>query len=125
GQTLGGADRLRPGTHLPGRLLSRTGSGEHLQPGSEAAVRGVCRFERPRQAIRREMRIYRMNEQQVLHSPFDMETHKNTFINYLEVVIDADGTIMYAVPSHQEKLIRLACERHGLSRDELNDLCPQ
>lgn len=66
-----------------------------------------------------------MDEQQVLHSPFDMETHKNTFINYLEVVIDADGTIMYAVPSHQEKLIRLACERHGLSRDELNDLCPQ
>lgn len=66
-----------------------------------------------------------MNDQQVLRRPFDIETHKKTFINYLEVVIDLDGTIMYAVPSHQEKLIALACERHDKTRDELNDLCPQ
>lgn len=66
-----------------------------------------------------------MNEQQVLHSPFDIETHKKTFINYLEVVILENGTVVYAVPSHQEKLIALSCEKLGMTRDELNDHCPQ
>lgn len=42
-----------------------------------------------------------MDEQQrVLHSPFDVETHKKTFKNYLEVMIDEDGIVHYAVPSH-------------------------
>ena len=42
-----------------------------------------------------------MDEQQkVLHSPFDVETHKKTFKNYLEVMIDEDGIVHYAIPSH-------------------------
>lgn len=66
-----------------------------------------------------------MNQQQVLHSPFDIEIHKKTFINYLEVIISEDGTIMYAVPSHQEKLISIACEKLGVNRDQLYKLCPE
>ena len=42
-----------------------------------------------------------------LHSPFDLQKHMETYINYLEVVIFPDGHIEYAVPSHQEKLIRV------------------
>lgn len=66
-----------------------------------------------------------MNEQNVLHNPFNIETHKITFINYLEVIISEDGTVMYAVPSHQEKAISLACQKLNVTRDELNELCPQ
>ena len=66
-----------------------------------------------------------MNSQEVLRKPFDIGTHKKTFIDYLEIVITEDGTVMYAVPSHQEKLIALACEKLQVTRDELNDLCPE
>lgn len=62
--------------------------------------------------------------QQVLREPFNIETHKKTFINYLEVVIMEDGTIVYATPSHQEKLIALATQKLKVSREQLNDLCP-
>lgn len=60
-----------------------------------------------------------------VYSDFDMEQHKKAFINYLEVVIDENGKIMYAVPSHQEKLIRLACKKLNVTRDELNAMCPE
>lgn len=60
-----------------------------------------------------------------VYSDFDMEQHKKTFKNYLEVVIDENGKIMYAVPSHQEKLIKLACEKLKVTREELNAMCPQ
>jgi hypothetical protein len=66
-----------------------------------------------------------VSEQRVLQLPFNIETHKMTFINYLEVVIVEDGTVMYAVPSHQEKLISLACQKLNVTRDELNELCPK
>ena len=65
-----------------------------------------------------------MTQEEVLHSAFDIETHKKTFVNYLEVVITPDGTIEYAVPSHQEKLIRIATEKLSVSRQELYDMCP-
>lgn len=58
-----------------------------------------------------------------VYSDFDMEQHKKTFTNYLEVVIDENGKIMYAVPSHQEKLIKLACEKLNVTREELNAMC--
>jgi hypothetical protein len=45
-----------------------------------------------------------MNDQEILHSKFDIQTHAENFINYLEVIIRRDGIIEYAVPSHQEKL---------------------
>lgn len=65
-----------------------------------------------------------IDDQNVLSSPFDIEIHKKTFTNYLEVIIGEDGTVMYAVPSHQEKLIEMACKKLSVTREELNDLCP-
>ncbi|MDA1675337.1 hypothetical protein [Bacillus cereus group sp. TH152-1LC] len=65
-----------------------------------------------------------MNQQQILHSPFNLEIHKKEFIDYLEVIIDENGTIMYAVPSHQEKLISIACDKLKITRDELIKRCP-
>lgn len=59
-----------------------------------------------------------------LHSEFDIEKHKQTFINYLEVVIFPDGHIEYAVPSHQEKLIEVCQNILDISRDELAKRCP-
>lgn len=44
-----------------------------------------------------------------IYCAFDLEKHKQTYVQYLEVVILEDGTVEYAVPSHQEKLIALAC----------------
>lgn len=60
-----------------------------------------------------------------LTSPFDLELHKKTFVNYLEVVIFPDGHVEYAIPSHQEKLIKVACDLNGWSRDQLNKKCPR
>ena len=60
-----------------------------------------------------------------VYSDFDIDQHKKTFIHYLEVVIDENGKIMYAVLSHQEKLISLACEKPNVTREELNAMCPQ
>lgn len=69
-------------------------------------------------------------ELKVLHSDFDIETHKKTFINYLEVVITYDGKVHYAVPSHQEFAIQLAMKMYGITREQiynfkgdLTDLC--
>lgn len=63
--------------------------------------------------------------QKVLHSEFSIERHKEAFKNYLEVVIDEDGTVMYAVPSHQEKMIEIACKKLKVTRDELKNMCPE
>ncbi|MBE6954500.1 MAG: hypothetical protein E7449_01135 [Ruminococcaceae bacterium] len=60
-----------------------------------------------------------------LHSDFDLELHKKNFVNYLEVLIRPSGEIVYAVPSHQEKAAALACECYGLTRKELDALCPR
>lgn len=48
-----------------------------------------------------------------IYCAFDLEKHKQTYVQYLEVVILEDGTVEYAVPSHQEKLIALACMKKG------------
>lgn len=61
----------------------------------------------------------------ILHSPFNIELHKEYFTNYLEAIIRADGTVEYAIPSHQEKLIRLGMEKYNVSRDEFIDMCPE
>lgn len=58
-----------------------------------------------------------MNNYEVLHSPFNVKTHKETFTNYLEVVILADGTVEYAVPSHVKKLEKLVCEKYKFKWD--------
>lgn len=63
--------------------------------------------------------------QRVLHSPFDIDTHKKTFHNYLEVILDEVGRVFYAVPSHQEWLIQHACNKHNMTREELANSCPR
>ena len=58
-------------------------------------------------------------ERKTLREPFNIDRHKNTFINYLEVVILKDGTIEYAVPSHMEKAISIYSNMSGKTRDEI------
>lgn len=59
-----------------------------------------------------------------VYCKFDIEKHKAKYIDYLEVVILEDGTIEYAVPSHQEKLISIACEKKGIDRKTFVDSVP-
>ena len=59
--------------------------------------------------------------QDVLHGPFDPVVHKETFVNYLEVVILTSGTVEYAVPSHQGKMEAM-CREMGV--DPVED-CPR
>lgn len=59
-----------------------------------------------------------------IYSDFDIEKHKANYVNYLEVLILSDGTIKYAVPSHQELAISLACKKLGVTRDELCKMTP-
>ena len=65
-----------------------------------------------------------MDRYEILHRPFDIETHKKHFIHYLEVMLAPDGSIHYAVPSHQEFLIQKAMQRCCCTRQELDDACP-
>ena len=60
-----------------------------------------------------------------LDSEFDIQKHKETFINYLEVLIEPNGHVLYAVPSHQELAIKLACKAKGWTRSHLNNACPK
>lgn len=62
--------------------------------------------------------------EKILRGAFDLETHKEAFVNYLEVIIREDGTVEYAVPSHQEKLIKIAMVKLGVTRKVLYDMCP-
>ncbi len=66
-----------------------------------------------------------MDEKYSVYSKFDLEKHKKTFIDYLEVVIDKNGVVEYAIPSHSEKMITIACNNLGITRQELNDMCPR
>lgn len=64
-------------------------------------------------------------QQETLHGPFEIEKHKQVFIDHLNVIIDKEGVVHYAVPSHQEWLINKAIDILGLSsREELYDECP-
>ena len=59
-----------------------------------------------------------------LNCKFDIEKHSKQYPHYLEVIIDSEGIVHYAVPSHSEKLIEIACRKHQCSREELNNMCP-
>ena len=65
-----------------------------------------------------------MDNYEVLKRPFNIETHKKTFINYLEVVISPDGVIEYAVPSHNGKLEEILMKKLKINRQQLSNLCP-
>lgn len=64
-------------------------------------------------------------EEYSVYSKFDKNKHKERYKHYLEVIIDRDGIVHYAVPSHQEKLIKMACEELKVDRDGLNQLVPE
>lgn len=70
-------------------------------------------------------------QREVLNSPFDIETHKKTFINYLEIVIDSKGVCHYAVPSHNGVLEKMVLKNRGIEFDDydfygkVSDLCPR
>lgn len=60
-----------------------------------------------------------------IYCDFDIEKHKQTYIDYLEVLILENGKIVYAIPSHQAKAEELCCEKLGISRQELLAMCPR
>lgn len=60
-----------------------------------------------------------------IYSKFDIEQHKKKYINYFEAIILPNGKVEYAVPSHQEKLIRIGAEKYGVSRCKFIDMCPK
>lgn len=53
----------------------------------------------------------------ILNGPFDVETHKQHFVHYLEICIDPAGVPHYAVPSHTRWLLNRFMEREGLETD--------
>lgn len=69
--------------------------------------------------------LFTKEEGYSVYSEFDLKKHKEKYINYLEVIIDKDGTVHYAVPSHMEKLIRMACEQLQVTREGLNKKVPK
>lgn len=54
-----------------------------------------------------------------LHSKFDINQHKKTYINYLEVIVRPDGTVEYAVPSHQEKLTQIIMDETKMTKKQV------
>ena len=65
-----------------------------------------------------------MIEKYDLHSNFDIQKHKENFVNYLEVIITEDGVVHYAVPSHQEYMIMLAMQQNNWTREDLKKAVP-
>ena len=50
-----------------------------------------------------------------LYKPFNLDAHNKEFINYCEVIIDKDGKIYYATPSHQMFMFAL----YGVETNQL------
>lgn len=66
-----------------------------------------------------------MTEEELYKLPFSIARHKSAPYHLkLEVMISPEGEIQYALPSHQEFLIKKAMELHGWTRDELMAACP-
>lgn len=62
------------------------------------------------------------NDLSVLKGKFDIELHKKTFYRYLEVIIDPEGVVHYAVPSHNERLITYIMDTLGFDRDQIEGM---
>ncbi|MBQ2856701.1 MAG: hypothetical protein IJE78_06195 [Bacteroidaceae bacterium] len=65
-----------------------------------------------------------MSQKYDLRCEFDLQKHKETFVNYLEVIITSDGVVHYAVPSHQEYMIMLAMKQYNWTREDLKKAIP-
>lgn len=66
-----------------------------------------------------------MTEVELFALPFSIELHKTIPYLNLEVMIGVDGSVCYALPSHQEFLIEKALNKKGWTRQELMDACPK
>ena len=66
-----------------------------------------------------------MTEEEVYRLPFDIKRHKSLpYHTPIEIMIGPNGDISYALPSHQEFLIKKAMKRNGWTREQLMDACP-
>lgn len=59
-----------------------------------------------------------------LSSKFNVQKHKETYHYYFEALVFPDGHVEYAVPSHQELLIKKGCEKYNLSREKIMSYIP-
>ena len=67
----------------------------------------------------------KLTEEEVYRLPFDIKRHKSLpYHTPIEVMIGPNGDISYALPSHQEFLIKKAMKRNGWTREQLMDACP-
>ena len=60
-----------------------------------------------------------MNQQEILNSKFDFETHSKNFICYCEVIITPNGEIRYAVPSHEQAVLKYLAEKNNMNIEEI------
>ena len=60
-----------------------------------------------------------------LYCDFDLDKHIKKYPCYTEVIIHYNGKVEYAVPSHQEKLIRLGMQKYNCCREEFIAKCPR
>lgn len=58
-------------------------------------------------------------EEYSVYSDFNLEQHKKKYPGYLEVMIEPDGTIKYAIPSHTVFAERAAMQKLNCSFKEL------
>ena len=65
-----------------------------------------------------------MTDDEILRLPFDIARHKAARYLDLESMVAPNGTAVYALPSHQEFLIKRAMELHHWTREALMDACP-
>ena len=54
--------------------------------------------------------------------PFSIRRHKQTFVDYLEAVIDVRGVVHYAIPSHEQILCKIVCKKTKLTKDQLVEI---
>lgn len=64
-------------------------------------------------------------EEYNLYSEFDLQKHKEVYNHYLEVAIDENGKVHYAVPSHTEYLIKVCMKKYQVPRKVLDAMCPE
>lgn len=65
-----------------------------------------------------------MTDDEILRLPFDINRHKAARYLDLEIMMAPNGTAVYALPSHQEFLVKKAMELQNWTREALMDACP-
>ena len=57
-----------------------------------------------------------MTDDEILRLPFDISRHKSARYLDLEIMMAPNGTAVYALPSHQEFLVKKVMELNNWSR---------